>query len=368
LTQTVYPPTGEAILTQYQVQQILAGYASTLRQGKLLIRESLNRGWKGGVFLAHDTESQRQETLRMLPMEQLHGLASDTDAASAIKQVGACIKRLQNPNLAKIYRFESQGDWLLISSEYLQGDTLRKVIARSHPKKTRLNACEMLTTAIELACGVQYLHEQGCLHLDLSPDRWIKRETGTWCLLDAGWANLLLSKQWKVMPQSAGLPPVLPPELMEDLEIVSPLTDIYALGQVFRFLMTGDFPLRSLKMSELERPNLPSVVLPSPSSHSESIARSRDSRRFMRNKNSWSASEPRDWKVEWNQLLDSMTNTDMSARPQSVDEIIRNLTEIVGLTRAKYPSETAIEEDSIRSGKSQLSIGQRLRRLFGQNP
>jgi hypothetical protein len=88
----------------------------------------------------------------------------------------------------------------------------------------------------------------------------------------------------------------------------------------------------------------------------------------MRNKNSWSASEPRDWKVEWNQLLDSMTNADMSARPQSVDEIIRNLREIVALTRAKYPSETAIEEDSIRSGKSQLSIGQRLRRLFGQNP
>ncbi len=363
LTETFYPPTSEFILTQYQVQLILAGKARTLRQGKHLICDSMNRGWKGEVFLARDTEFNRQETLRMLPIEQLRGLASETDFESAVKQIGASLERLEHPNLAKTYRFEQRGNWLLIASEYLRGDSLRKAVQNSHPNNTWMNPF-MPTTAIELACGVQYLHEQGCLHLDLSPDRWIKRQSGQWCLLDAGWANLLMSKQWKDMPGSAGLPPVLSPELMQDLQNVGTLSDIFALGQVFRFLMTGDFPFQSLKLSEMDRTNLPfsplskSSVLPS---------RAKESRKSPQSINSWSKGVARDWRVEWNQLVDSMTSVDMSARPQTAAKVVQQLSQIVELTKAENPGESAIGENSNQQKKHQLSFSQRLRRMFGQD-
>ena len=375
LAQVVSPTTGETILTQYQIQQILAGHAGTLRQGKHLIRESINRGWKGELFLARDTESGRKESFRLLPLEQLHGLNRQSDLPVVVNQLNACLLKLNNPHLAKLYSIELREQWLLITSEVLEGPSLREFVARYLHEQPLSNPSQLIKTAIELARGVHCLHEQGCVHLDLSPDRWLKPRQGPWCLTDPGWARLLISMDWKDMPQSAGLPPVIPPEMMEDLSQVGYSTDIYALGQIYRFLTVGEFPFRSMKLSDLARPILPQP-LEAPAMMSLDI-----SSQFPESPKPIPVYSQRlkacrlkeDWRIEWNGLIRSMTRPDPAARPGSVAQILETLEQIAdlleGYATPGSPNEAAASDKRLpedrRARERRPTIRQRLRRLFG---
>lgn len=350
LTKSVSRETGESMLTQFQVQQILAGHIDGLQIANYTIREFLNSGWKGEVLKCRNKVTKRNEAVRSIAVANLLGLEKTALISKQLDQAIETLSRHEHPNIARTYAADIVQDVALITSEYIQGKGLGTEIRTHGHFGDDGDPVLALRSAIDMAAGVAYLHQQGVLHLDLSSERWVRCVDGRLCLLDAGMAALVLPRQWEDIPQSTGMPPIIAPEMIGNLQAASPAADVYALGQVYRFLRTGKFPFKSMKFGDLPRPRVWPPVASASAVGNETM---------LRSSTTWKA--PRtseDAKVQWHEAFDKlvqrMIEKDVSQRIQSVDEVLAELVRIQAALPG-YPM----------SGPSFLvRIGKRIQQVF----
>lgn len=124
--------------------------------------------------------------------------------------------------------------------EYVEGETLQKKY-QGKPLKTE-DAVELLK---KIAEPLVYLHENKIAHCDLSPNNVMIQRDGSVKLIDFGFAKMydLKGKPLSMSPVGRGTPRYNAPELIGgDIKEFTPSPDIYALGGIFYFLLTGHAP------------------------------------------------------------------------------------------------------------------------------
>jgi hypothetical protein len=117
---------------------------------------------------------------------------------------------------------------------------------------------------------------------------------------------------------AAGLPPILAPEMRGDFSAALPAADVFALGHVFKFLRTGGFPFKSMKISDVppQRHQVKPSAVPSFEASeviSSKLARVRKPR-----------SSPR-WDKALDSLTDEMTQIRVELRIGSMEEVLQRL-------------------------------------------
>lgn len=160
-----------------------------------------------------------------------------TSSCQAQKLLGNEAKLLQqirHPLFVRYEKFweEQQGAVLLM--EYVEGESLAEQLLRG-----ALSQRQALDYTIRLAEGLQYLHEFSTpvLYRDLKPENIKVGEDGAIKLLDLGCA----CKITEVQLSKAGTRGYAPPEqLLEGQPGV--YSDVYALGKLFHYMLTGDNP------------------------------------------------------------------------------------------------------------------------------
>ncbi len=347
----------EPCLTQFQVRQIMAGQIASLRLPRHVILDSINNGWKGEVFRCRRVDNRQVETMRILSHMSLMGLGTTLDRQQS--QMPGAIQKLtdvDHPGIGKLFDAMWHDQNLWIASEYINGAVIsREVIARGGYRAVD-DWKTALPMAIEMAKSVEHLHSLGILHLDLSSERWIRTTNGNLRLIDAGLASLLLPRKWEDIPQSSGMPPVIAPEMMGDLAAASPAADIYALGHVFRFLRTAEFPFKSMKL----------VDLPSRSQTRRARYRTSQTDDGSASLASTPAAIPGwagmfaksfDWQSDFDQLTMQMTLDDVDRRISAMDIVIGRL------ERIQQAQESA---DGLTATKRAPTIASRLRGLLGK--
>lgn len=122
--------------------------------------------------------------------------------------------------------------------EYLEGITLEDYIAleKKIPGWTSENILEMTGKALEL------LHNKGVLHLNLSPDNIYLCENNRLCLIDYGSAKAEVYREADCEPELYR-EEFIAPELLEGKR-GGRASDLYSLGCIRYYLMTGNRPLR----------------------------------------------------------------------------------------------------------------------------
>ena len=203
----------------------------------------LGAGGMGEVYRAHDERLQRDVALKVLPA---HILADET-ARKRFRKEALALSKLNHPNIATVYDFDTQDGVDFLAMEYVAGATLTKrITGGALPEK------EVAQLGIQIAAALEEAQEQGVVHRDLKPGNVMVTPKGQAKVLDFGLAKLVrpvadtaATMSMTETPAAAGTLPYMPPEQLQG-KPVDARTDLYALGAVLYEMGTGQraFPER----------------------------------------------------------------------------------------------------------------------------
>ncbi len=189
----------------------------------------LGVGGMGIVLKARDRETGEIVALKVLKTE----IAAQPELIERFKNELRLARRITHRNVCRIYDFYRNADSSFFSMEYVEGESLRKVLDRFGALGVRSGT----RIGRQICEGLREAHAQGIVHLDLKPENLMIDDSGNVKLMDFGLAHLVAEDS----TVAAGTPSYMAPEQAEGLP-VDQRSDIYALGLVLFELFTGFAP------------------------------------------------------------------------------------------------------------------------------
>lgn len=217
------------------------GFASIWDNGMIIggryrIIGKLGKGGMGEVFAAEDMNLQgKLRAIKVTASSVDHKFSGN----GTIKDEAGMLIRLNHPNLPLIVDFfplEQQGIEALVM-DFIHGETIGARFVR-HGRC--LSFMEVLQIALQLCSALNYLHQQTpqIIHRDLKPSNVMVEENGHVRLIDFGIARQYKSNQLQDTVQ-LGTPGFAAPEQGQLEGQSGPRTDIYGLGALLYYLLSG---------------------------------------------------------------------------------------------------------------------------------
>lgn len=160
------------------------------------------------------------------------------------------LKDLRHPGIPMIYDLEEDSDYFYLIEEYLQGYSLYTLITN----QGTLQEADAVRYGMQICGLVEYLHsadEIPILYLDLQPNNLIICG-GAVKLID--FDHALGSLQANADRKRYGTRGCAAPEQYTSDRILDQRTDIYAIGAVLRFMVTGTLEQGSVVSDAISRP------------------------------------------------------------------------------------------------------------------
>ena len=207
--------------------------------GRYEVLELLGRGGMGVVYKAHDRVLDETVAIKVL----LAHVASEPDMERRFRSEIKLARKVRHRNVCGIHEYGEDGGLRFISMEFIDGVDLRRALAGGGAPL----AAEAFEIAIQLAEGMEAIHEAGIIHRDLKTPNIMRDAKGHVRLMDFGIAKqagdvpgVTVTGQGLIM----GTPEYMSPEQARG-EKVDFRSDIYALGVVIFEIFTGQVPFRA---------------------------------------------------------------------------------------------------------------------------
>lgn len=230
-------PTAEEALTQCGLMAESTKSEMIGSIGRYDIRRVIGTGGTGIVLQAVDCELDRIVALKVLSPT----LASNGAARRRFSREGQAAASVAHDNVVAIYHVESAGPVPYLVMQYVDGCSLQEWVMRSGPVDTT----SALRMVAQLAAALAAAHEQGLVHRDVKPANILVGAAGqrVW-ITDFGLARAVDDASLTRTGFIAGTPHYMSPEQARG-ESVSARSDLFGLGSVLYFALTGRPPFRA---------------------------------------------------------------------------------------------------------------------------
>lgn len=216
------------------------------------IESTLGVGGFGLTYLATDSNLNMQVAIKeYLPADLAlrsddqsirsksdHTLEKFTWGRSRFLDESRTLASFRHPNIVRVMRFFEANQTAYMVMEFVAGQPLNEWVKTRRP----LAAGKLSDMALALLSGIEVIHRAGFLHRDIKPGNIFLRDDGTPVLLDFGSARVATADTERTAIVSPGYAPL---EQYHTHGNQGPWTDLYALGGVLYWIVTGSKPMEA---------------------------------------------------------------------------------------------------------------------------
>jgi hypothetical protein len=201
--------------------------------GRYRIVRVLGEGGMGTVFLAHDTELDREVALKVPRFAPEDG----STAVERFLRSARAAATLAHPNLCPVYEAGQFQGIPYLTMPHLEGRPLAALLQAGPPLPPER------AVALVHKLALQAAHRKGIVHRDLKPTNILLTPAGEPIVMDFGLARRENSARVTQACQVLGTPGYIAPEQLSGTpEAQGTGCDIFSLGVILYELLTGDMP------------------------------------------------------------------------------------------------------------------------------
>jgi serine/threonine protein kinase/CubicO group peptidase (beta-lactamase class C family) len=241
--------------------------------GRYHIVRLLGKGGMGAVYLARDTQLDRDVALK-IPQFSGEGRAAMLER---FRQEARAAATLHHPNICPVHEVGESDGIHYLAMAYIVGKSLAELIGTGKPWTVKQAAALVRKLALALA----ETHKRGVIHRDLKPGNVMIDVRGQPIIMDFGLASRTRFGDPRLTQPGSiiGSPSYMSPEQMRgDVQALGPGCDIYGLGVILYEMLTRQVPFAGDSVSLIARvleepPPAPSALCPDVDATLDAICR-----------------------------------------------------------------------------------------------
>ena len=242
-----YLMAGVAVAISAVVTRLGQQVTKAREMGSYRLGELLGRGGMGEVYLAHHRMLARPAAIKLIRPEALageHGTKAQL-AATRFRREAEAAAQLKSPHTVQLYDFGTTDEGrLYLVMELLEGITLEHLVRAEGP----LPAARVIHILRQVCESLEEAHDAGLVHRDIKPANIhlgrVGRQGDFVKVLDFGLVKSVAADGQDSLASVAGLaigtPAYMAPEMVTGEGQLDGRTDLYSLGCVAYYLLTGE--------------------------------------------------------------------------------------------------------------------------------
>ena len=234
------------------------------RLGQYTLEEKIGEGGMGSVYRASHAMLRRPTAIKLLRPEK-----TGEDSIQRFEREVQLTARLSHPSTIAIFDYGRTPDGLFYyAMEYLEGLNLEELVTASGPQEPG----RVIHILRQVSGALTEAHEAGLIHRDIKPANIILCQRGgipdVAKVVDFGLVKPVVTTEDEATMMGTsqhmlvGTPMYMAPEAIKGEQYVDGRSDLYALGAVGYFLLTGSPMFSSKNIVEIVAHHLHTVPTP----------------------------------------------------------------------------------------------------------
>lgn len=229
--------------------------------GQYKLERKLGSGGMGVVYKGQHAMLRRPTAIKMLDVDKVNEASMER-----FEREVQITSQLNNPNTVAIYDYGRTPEGVFYyAMEYLDGIDLQALVERYGPQP----APRVIHILMQICSSLYEAHSQGLVHRDIKPSNIMLNRRGgepdVVKVLDFGLVKALDDGKQVAMTQNeslTGTPLYMSPEAIQMPNTVDARSDIYAVGAVGYFLLTGAPVFDAENVMDLCRKHVDALPMP----------------------------------------------------------------------------------------------------------
>ena len=212
------------------------------RWGSLVLLDRIGTGTSCDVYKALDSSLHRHVALKLLKDDP----PGKQDGHSRVLEEARRLARVRHQHVVQVYGAEEHDGRVGLWMELVSGESLEQIVKTRGP----YGAAEAAVVGQQLCAALAAVHGAGLLHRDVKAQNVLRESGGRIVLMDFGTGEELRINAGT--NRLVGTPLYLAPEIFRG-RAASVQSDLYSLGVLLFYLVTGEFPVTAGTMEGLAR-------------------------------------------------------------------------------------------------------------------
>ncbi|RMF56789.1 MAG: serine/threonine protein kinase [Calditrichaeota bacterium] len=200
---------------------------------EFLLRQLIHEGQHTLLFLGCQKNLGREVVIKVLKPHINH----HEEWIERFQREAGASANLHHPNIIQVYRLGEKDGYHFIASEYVDGLSLKELLAHTSPLPVDI----AVSISLQLLEAMAFVHQHNILHRDIKPGNILINSYGTVKLTDFGLAQIGEEPQVTKQGTLIGTPAYMAPEQISGQHLDA-RADLYSFGVVFYELLSGIQP------------------------------------------------------------------------------------------------------------------------------